>query len=346
MDLQVGDRTGSDVFNWNGLLVVSANTVLNADDIDKLHKHQIDYVDIMLRHDGNIPEERHIAAESSARQEQALAYADAVYGIKQLFEQLSLDGEISNELVEQSFSPLADQCRQENDVVSLLLTLNNKDDYTYQHSVQVGMISYYIAKWMGKTKEEAAFAGKAGYLHDIGKSRIDRHILQKPGRLTDEEFEQVKRHAEHGYELIRASRLPEELALAALQHHERLDGSGYPQGLRAKKIHPLSKIVAVADIYSAMISNRVYQQKQDLLHVLKELHQLSFGKLDPKITQVFIRHMIPNFIGKTALLSNGESGVIVMTHPTDFFKPLVQVGDHFINLADQPELDIEEIYMK
>lgn len=88
--------------------------------------------------------------------------------------------------------------------------------------------------------------------------------------------------------------------------------------VKSTEIHSYSLIVAVADVYSAMISKRVYQDKRDLLFVLKELHRMSFGQLDPKITQVFIRNMIPNFIGKTVSLSDGRVGTIVMTNPTDF----------------------------
>ncbi|MBE1441389.1 MULTISPECIES: HD-GYP domain-containing protein [unclassified Paenibacillus] len=347
MDLQVGDRTGSDVFNWNGLLVVSAHTVLNADDIDKLQLHNIDYVDIMMRQAEHSTEKQLQPALSEPTQTlaQTAAYEEAVSGIKDLFNQITAQGKIEEKQVEQCFAPLANHFIEQKDVVSLLLTLNNKDDYTYQHSVQVGMISYYIAKWLGQTEEEALYAGKAGYLHDLGKSRIDNAILQKPGFLTKDEFEQVKKHAEYGHEMILASGLPEPIALAALQHHERLDGTGYPARLRGQDIHPLARIVAVADVYSAMISHRVYQEKQDLLHVLKELHRLSFGKLDPKITQVFIRNMIPNFINKRILLTNGENGIIIMTHPTDFFRPLIQVGEQFINLSEHPQLEIQEIYM-
>jgi HD-GYP domain-containing protein (c-di-GMP phosphodiesterase class II) len=82
-----------------------------------------------------------------------------------------------------------------------------------------------------------------------------------------------------------------------------------------------------------------------LLFVLRELYRMSFGKLDPKITQVFIRNMIPNFIGKRVLLSSGEIGFIILTHPTDMFKPLVRIDDYFINLTEHPELEIEEVYM-
>lgn len=343
-DLQIGDRTGTDVFNWNGLLVVSAHTVLNAEDIEKLQRHNIDYIDVMIRFDGQAAPA--VTAPASARAlAQTAAYQEAVGGIKQLFQDIELQGSIQDEQVEQCFSPLARQMEQENDVVALLLTLNNKDDYTYQHSVQVGMISYYIAKWLGQSEDEALLAGKAGYLHDIGKSRIDKAILQKPSKLTDEEYGLIKQHPRFGYEMIEASGLNKALAFAALQHHERLDGTGYPSGLKGHEMHPVAKIVAVADIYSAMISQRVYQKKQGLLQVLKELHRMSFGQLDPQITQVFIRNMLPNFIGKKALLSSGEIGTIIMTHPTDFFRPLVQAGEDFINLAETSGLDIDEVYV-
>ncbi|MFH5185693.1 HD-GYP domain-containing protein [Paenibacillus sp. TAB 01] len=343
-DLQIGDRTGADVFNWNGLLVVSAHTVLNAEDIEKLQRHNIDYIDVMIRFDGQAAPA--VTAPASARAlAQTAAYQEAVGGIKQLFQDIELQGSIQDEQVEQCFSPLARQMEQENDVVALLLTLNNKDDYTYQHSVQVGMISYYIAKWLGQSEDEALLAGKAGYLHDIGKSRIDKAILQKPSKLTDEEYGLIKQHPRFGYEMIESSGLNKALAFAALQHHERLDGTGYPSGLKGHEMHPVAKIVAVADIYSAMISQRVYQKKQGLLQVLKELHRMSFGQLDPQITQVFIRNMLPNFIGKKALLSSGEIGTIIMTHPTDFFRPLVQAGEDFINLAETPGLDIDEVYV-
>ncbi|NOU92293.1 HD domain-containing protein [Paenibacillus sp. LMG 31456] len=348
-ELHVGDRTGSDIFNWNGLLVVSAHTVLNGEDIDKLHRHNIDYVDIMLRFDGGLPEQQNSNVTSSAiddlKEDPTVTFANAVDTMKLLFYEVEQNGQIKEAHIDNAFKPLTDHFKQENDVVSLLLTMNSKDDYTYQHCVQVGMLSYYIAKWLGYSEEEALIVGKAGYVHDIGKSNISLDILNKPGRLTDQEFDEVKKHANYGYNLVKSSNMDEAIALAALQHHERLDGSGYPSKLSGDDIHPYAKIVAVADIYSAMVSNRVFQKKQSLLVVLKELHRLSFGQLDPQVAQVFIRNMIPNFIGKRVLLSSGEIGHVIMTHPSDFFKPLVQVKERFINLTEQPDLEIEEIYI-
>ncbi|WP_426452009.1 HD-GYP domain-containing protein [Paenibacillus sp. S-38] len=350
-DVRVGDRLGADAFHASGLLVLSAGTELSADDLDKLQRLGIDLVDILPRSGEAeaLPAEDYAFSSEpreAAREKAALAaYQEAVDGIKTTFEQALEEGFVSPEQVARGFNPLADQVHEEKDVVSLLLVLNNRDDYTYQHSVQVGMISYYIAKWMGQTEEEALLAGRAGYLHDIGKCRIDRAILQKPSRLTSEEYEEIKKHTVFGYEILKRSGFPEAITMATLQHHERFDGSGYPLKLRKESIHPMAKIVAVADIYSAMISTRVYQKKRDLLYVLRELYRCSFGELDPEITQAFIRHMLPNFINKKIRLLTGEVGVIVMTNPCDYFRPLVNFDGEFVDLSERRDLEVEHIFV-
>ncbi|SDC07131.1 HDIG domain-containing protein [Paenibacillus sp. UNCCL117] len=355
-EIKIGDRLGSDVFNHTGLLVLSAATVLSEDDIFKLSLHHVDEVDIkpgdekpssVEERQDNRQEEAYALSNPGKNRlaETRAIYQGAVSGIKSVFEQVAADGYVSMEQINEGFNPLVEQVHQEKDVVSLLLVLNNKDDYTYQHSVQVGMISYYIAKWMGQPEDEAVLAGKAGYLHDIGKSRVDQRVLTKPGRLTDEEYLHIKQHTVFGYDILKKSGLPEGLCLAALQHHERMDGTGYPLRLKGPDIHPLAKIIAVADVYSAMISTRVYQKKRDLLSVLREIHRCSFGELEPHIAHAFIKHMVPNFIGKQLQLSTGEIGKIVMTHPTDFFRPLVNFDGHFIDLSLRQDLGVEHIFV-
>jgi len=101
---------------------------------------------------------------------------------------------------------------------------------------------------------------------------------------------------------------------------------------------PVSRLVAIADVYSAMITPAPYRQAKDLLNVLRELHYMSFGKLDPYMTQVFIRHMLPNMVGKDVILNNGETGRIILTNPTDLFNPLVQIQERFVDLAQENHL--------
>jgi putative nucleotidyltransferase with HDIG domain len=345
-DVRSGDQLTEDIFNSFGLHVLSKGVILNEKELTRLFQHQVDYVEIEWR-PSSAPSSKFEEIDSKPLYNPILRsiYKDAISGVEKLFERALEENRIYEEDVKESFQPFVDNFRNESDVVSLLLLLNSQDDYTYQHSVQVGMLSYFIARWMGSSEEETIRAGKAGFLHDIGKCKVPEAILNKPDRLTDEEFQQIKKHAQLGYDMLKNSFDDNAIALAALQHHERMNGSGYPLGLTRENIHPLARIVAIADVYSAMISTRVYKEKRDLLYVLKELHELSFQELDPDITHTFIRHMIPNFIGKNVELNTGEMGTIVMIHPTDFFRPLVQVGEQFIDLSIQRKQEIKEVFM-
>lgn len=344
-DLLVGDRLLSNVFNPSGLHVLSGDTVLSAEDIEKLHKHQIEYVDIAFRELHEAPFTNNPYVEQLVQQA-GPKFESAVKGMKELFEQVREDGYLEPSSVDQSFDPLIGNIQTEPDFVGLLLLLTNQDDYTYQHSVQVGMIAYTIARWLGKSEEEAGLIGKSGYLHDIGKCKVDPDILNKPSTLTKEEFEAVKGHTTYGYSILTRSlpRTPE-YSLVALQHHERLDGSGYPRGLTEEDIHEYARIVAVADIYSAMISSRVYSRKRDLLFVLRELHRLSFSQLDPVIVHTFIENMIPNFISKRVIMNDGKTGTIIMNNPHDPFRPLVRIMGEFIDLSKSNDHTIETIFV-
>jgi HD-GYP domain-containing protein (c-di-GMP phosphodiesterase class II) len=191
--LAVGDRLIGDAHNSIGLHVLSAGKVIDAYDITKLNNHNIDYVDIATRED-LLADASAASANNSIKEDQAIAYIEAIDGIKSLFEMVQLEGIVHKEDVDSSFAPLISSVEEENDVVSLLLSLNSKDDYTYQHSVQVGMLSYYMAKWMDMPEEEAHLIGKAGFLHDIGKYKIDNKILKELDQLDDTEYEELKSH--------------------------------------------------------------------------------------------------------------------------------------------------------
>ncbi|MCM3631194.1 HD-GYP domain-containing protein [Paenibacillus glycanilyticus] len=346
-DLKEGDILLKDTFNGYGLHVLSQGTILQQKDIAKLFQHQVDYVDIEDRRTTEQPVHRTLETTVNPKWLPNVRpdYENAVKGFQDLFQKATGGGVLKQDEVAAAFQPLLKNFQMERDVVSMLLLLNTADDYTYQHSVQVGMLSYYLASWLGYTELEALEISKAGYLHDIGKSRIPSSILNKPAKLTDQEFEEVKKHTIYGHEIILQSfeDMPDIVAVSALQHHERNDGSGYPHGLRGDEIHPVAKLIAVVDIYSAMISERVYKKKRDLFFVLKELYKMSFNELDAQTTHTFIKHMIPNFIGKKAVLESGEVGNIVMTHPTEFFRPLIQVGERFIDLTIDREYEIKEI---
>lgn len=363
-----GDINATDIFNQYGAMVISAGTVLREKHIDILTRHNVDMLDILDQSESQFeigivstnsdPDHAHEHVPFSSVQlesQQAHAatlhtelypeYEQALRTTSQIFEHALHTGKISHEAVETTITPLLEHFHKERDVVSMLLQLHNDDDYTCQHSLQVSMLSYYLALWLGYNTEDSLRIGKAGYLHDIGKCKIDREILYKPSNLTDEEYTIIKEHTVFGEEIIKTNYTDEWLSLSALQHHERMDGTGYPHGVKGEDIHPIAKIVAVADVYSAMISTRVYREKRDLFSVLYEMYMMSFSHLDPQITHTFIRRMLPNFLNKRVKLSDGRTGTIIMNHSTEFFKPLVKIDEDFIDLSMFRQVEIEHVYM-
>lgn len=341
MDLKPGDYLRMDTFSSRGLHVLPKGSRLQMEEIAKLIQHGVDYVDIET-----VQEEPAPSSRSSIIQAAASSFDTMIEGFESLYLEALTKGSFNQTVVDDILQPTLSTLDKHKDVVSLLLLLDREDNYTYNHSLQVGMLSYYIASWLGYSKKECYEIGRAGYLIDIGKCRIPAAILNKPGKLTAAEYDEIKLHTIYGYEIIQNSMNDPYTALVALQHHEREDGSGYPYQITKSEIHPYAQIAAIADIYSAMTSHRVYQSKQELISVLREINSLSFGKLNGKPVQAFIQHLMPNFIGKRVLLSTGDMGVIVMNNPLDVFRPLVQSEGKFLDLSRERKIAVVEIYME
>lgn len=341
MDLKPGDHLRMDTFSSRGLHVLPKGSRLQMEEIAKLIQHGVDYVDIEA-----VQEEPAPSSRTSIIQAAASSFDTTIDGFESLYMEALSKGSFNQSVVDDILQPTLSTLDKHKDVVTLLLLLDREDNYTYNHSLQVGMLSYYLASWLGYSKTECYEIGRAGYLIDIGKCRISPAILNKPGKLTPEEYEEIKLHTVYGYEIIQNSMNDPFTALVALQHHEREDGSGYPKQLTKTDIHPYAQIAAVADIYSAMTTHRVYQSKQELISVLREINSLSFGKLNGKPVQAFINHLMPNFIGKRVLLSTGDMGVIVMNNPLDVFRPLVQSEGRFLDLSRERTIAVVEIYME
>lgn len=246
--------------------------------------------------------------------------------------------------IEELILPTIRQAAEIPHLYHLFYELNSTDEYTYKHTICVGIIATLIGKWLELPSDELADLTLGATLHDIGKTKINPHILNKPGKLTNDEYEEIKLHTVKGYELVKETgMISERVALIALQHHEREDGKGYPYGLKGDQIHKFSKIVGIADVFHAMSSARVYHHPSPLYIVLNQMQNDAFGKFDPKIMLVFLNKMMTSLVGKRAELTGGFIGTIIMIHPYDPIRCLVKVDDHIIDLRYNPDLQIERI---
>lgn len=220
-------------------------------------------------------------------------------------------------------------------------------DYLLYKSVLVSLTSYQLAKWHGLQPKDLLPVALGGLFHDIGNVKIDSAIMEKTSKLTEVEMEEMKKHTVYGYHLLKnVPAINEGVKLCTLQHHEKEDGSGYPLGVRGDKVHIYAKIVAVADIFHAMTSNRRYKSASSPYLVLEELQQESFGKLDPAIVQTFISKVTSFHNGTLVKLSDNRIGEIVFSdrsHPT---RPWVSVNGTIVNLTTERKLFIQEVLEK
>ncbi|WP_223067962.1 HD-GYP domain-containing protein [Paenibacillus caui] len=349
MNLQNGDRLQKDTFNDFGLHILRKGADIRPEDVVLLLQHHIDYVEIEPRVDNQIPVKRNSSLDNEKLAEQKIKprFDFTVHNYQSVFLRALVNGRFNSTMVNNAIQPMVSELSQQKDVVRLLMMLERDDVNNYTHSIQVGLLSFYIASWLGYSEQECYQISKGGYLHDIGKCRVSLRIRHKDEALTPDEWKEYQNHTVYGYDIIRNSMKDETAALIALQHHEREDGTGYPNQLQKQEIHPFAQIVAVADVYVSMRENlNQGKQKKNLITNLKELYALGFGKLNERPVQTLIQHLLPNFIGKRVLLSNGEIGTIVMHNISDVFRPLVKVDTNiYRDLSKNRSIEIEDILM-
>lgn len=224
----------------------------------------------------------------------------------------------------------------------MLRRVRRYDDLTYIHSLNVAILCHEFANWMHMPEEEQDILTLAGLLHDVGKMGIPGKIIKKAGLLTDEEYELIKQHPQKGYDFLKKHPMDERIMNAALMHHERCDGSGYPQGLKADEIDDFAKIVAIADYYDALTSARVYRESHCPFEVFRMLQQ-ERDKFDSTYLAVFMEGVASFYIGCEVVLSNQKRARMVDTNPTDQSNPIVKMDGLIVNLAMAPDVDVKEI---
>lgn len=207
-----------------------------------------------------------------------------------------------------------------------LVRLKNADEYTYMHSVAVCALMIALARKLELSAEQVQKAGVAGLLHDVGKMMIDDTVLNKPGRLTDEEFAKVRLHPVYGAKLLLESDsvISPEVYDVCLHHHEKYDGSGYPKKLKGQDISLFSRMAAVCDVYDAITSGRPYKAGWGPAESLQRMAQWQ-GHFDPQVFQAFVRTMGIYPVGSLLRLRSGRLAVVTEKNEVNLLKPKVKV---------------------
>lgn len=254
---------------------------------------------------------------------------------------ISVDGKKVAEIVEKLIANIL----QSDDIVTSLSDIRSIDEYTFSHSVNVCILSIVTGIGLGLKGENLRDLGIGAIMHDIGKTMVDDAILQKPSSLTQLEFDEVKRHTEYGYQILRNSKdISPTACMIALSHHERLDGSGYPQHLKNNDIQLPARIVAIADVYDALTTNRIYRRKMMPHDVLDYILSLGGKHFDKNVLDTFVRHIAYYPVGTAVILNSGEKALVSRYNPYYPNRPVVRVviDDDGRMLHQHKEIDLSK----
>ena len=225
-------------------------------------------------------------------------------------------------------------------LMDILSNIRYFDDSTYAHSLNVALLANIFGRWLHMNDHDLKVLTVAGMLHDIGKVLMPPEIIKKPEPLTPEEYDIIKTHPFKGYQLLKQKNVDENICRAALLHHEKCDGSGYPIGMTREKISEVAKIITIVDIYEAMTANRCYRAGLCPFDVIKMFEDEGFTKYDPKYLVPFLHGISDTYLHNTVLLNDGRKGEIIMTNKNLVSRPSIMAGTEYIDLTYHPNLHI------
>lgn len=327
----------ADEIDYNGTVLVGKNIVLTEQMIDKLNLlYSLDNIEIY--NNGNQSKEL-IALEEAEN-----TLKNVSESINQLFNNSqNLKADTTNEINKYSEN-LLKHLKIDTNIFKNIILRGSGEDCIYRHSVNVASLSYLLGKWIGMEENKLHSLVYSSILHDFGKTKISKKIINKTKSLTDEEYNIIKEHPVITYNEVKAIPFIRQSVLyGILMHHERCDGSGYPLKLKGDQIHEFAKIIAITDTFDAINSNRMYKKRKKPLEALKIIKEESLTKLDYSLCNTFLKGLESYYIGQDALLSNNLTCKIIKLDLNNIDTPLVYCNDEFIDLAKTPNLSITKL---
>ncbi len=269
---------------------------------------------------------------------------EAITGIQNLADNFinSKDGvkESDVDQISDTAQKLIGSLSKNKDILINIADVKMYDDYTYYHSLSVAIMALAVGLELGLDNQHLNELGISGLLHDIGKTSVPIEIINKPAKLTPQEFAIVRMHPIYAAKHLRDRHLVNDNVYnAIIQHHEKSDGSGYPNLLTEEQIHPYAKILAVADVYDALTSNRPYRKPNPPNEAIEYIMACSGTHFDERVVRAFIRKVAPFPSGANVKLSTGETGHVLKNFSNSPLRPLVSVDgkDKCYNLAEDTE---------
>lgn len=337
-----GEKLGKAIYNDNGQILLHRGAILTKRVLGRLNELGIPIVYIQDERTKDIEHSDMIKEETKQR---------AIQTIKSEFtsiaDDMRLNKTFSGEHLSKGFSQVVhailDDLKLNQHVLSVLSDVIVYDDYVFTHSLNVTVYTLGIAIELNYNEKQMMEIGLGAILHDVGKMVVPLAVLQKPGRLSTDEFKEIQAHAQAGFDVLRKlPNIPLLAAHCAFQHHERLDGSGYPQGLKGDSIHEYAKIIAIADVFDAVTSSRVYRKPMLPHEALELLYSGVENQFDKSLVEAFRRTIAMYPVGLTVTLSDDRVAIVVKQNKELSTHPVVRVIKENGVEVDPYDIDLME----
>ncbi len=321
--LREGMVSGKSLYGKSGELLLNTGATVYLPYIDKIRELGYNgiYIEDKLSEDIEITE----VINDTIRQK-------TINAVKNSFITLGNGNDISSknmEGIQNLINEIAEKIYSDRNLIVNMIDLKIFDDYTYFHSVNVGVLAMLIGAVMNLNKNQLYNLGMASILHDIGKVFIPKDILNKPGKLSKDEFKIMKTHSYEGYKYLKERfDLPASVYVGILDHHERYDGRGYPNEKNGKEMTLFGKLIAIAEVYDAFISDRPYRKSVAPSDAVEFIMGGGGSHFDPEIVKAFLQKIAPYPTGTLVKLSNNTIGIVVKNYPDCCLRPRVKIIKH------------------
>lgn len=368
--------TSEDVYSADNQLIIPKGTVLTEDIIAALKDHSVYAIRVDTSWDGvtpvmieeepgeitedtneenpdtesgipEIPDDGIINTKDTKEfKEFESSFIESVDDLKNVFNSVVMKNEeIDTSLLLSDVKEVVSKGRNSFHILDMLQCMRGYDDVTYVHCMNVALLSNLIGRTIYPeiSHEELEVLTLSGILCDIGKILVPEEVINKNGRLTLPEYNIAKTHVFHGNNILKGLNLDPRIAEVAMRHHERCDGSGYPGGLKRNQIEEFARIVAIADTYDAMTTDRPYRPAICPFDVIHMFEREGLVKYDVKFLLPFLEKAAHAYVNTRVMLSTGETGRVIMINRKELSKPVVKVGDNYYDLSKETSISIKNI---
>lgn len=338
-DLKVGMITAKEIISENRLLLGKGLPITEQILTKLKNSYFYDEIEVYYEEENTID---NISNKRKDMEKIEKNFVELSLDVKNIFDNMENLQSSNIEEVRKFASRIQKELESTSLIIKNIVLYGSGLDTIYRHGVNVAALSAIFGRWIGLNSDELNLLTYSAILHDFGKIKIDKNILDKPSSLTQKEFNEIKHHPIIGYNYLKQIKfLDKSVSLGVLMHHEKLDGSGYPLGLKGNTIHKFGKIIAISDVFDAVNSNRIYKKSKKPFEALALIQELSLGKLDYEYCNIFINHISNYYIGETVLLNNGLICKIIQIDVNNIQRPLLLYNNIFIDLKKEKDLYIE-----